>query len=133
MLIYTGILLAIVLAVLFSLVTRVPLKVDVIRDRASISREVEGGQIENVFRLQIMNTTERPRRFVLRADGLPTLSIAGSDRFELEAAGTRLVTVKARVQPGAVAAGTHKIRFVVEAEDDAHVAVTEKSVFVVRQ
>jgi hypothetical protein len=37
------------------------------------------------------------------------------------------------VQPGAVAAGTHKIRFVVEAEDDAHVAVTEKSVFVVRQ
>jgi len=131
-LIYTGVLLAIVIAVLFSLVTRVPLKVDVIRDRASISREVEGGQIENVFRLQIMNTTERQRRFVLRADGLPTLSIAGSDRFELEAAGTQMVTVRARVQPGAVAAGTHKIRFVVEAEDDAHVAVTEKSVFVVR-
>ena len=132
-LVYTSILLAIVIATLYSLVTRVPLKVDVIRDRASISREVEGGQIENVFRLQVMNTTERARRFILRAEGLPTLTLATGDRIDMEPASTQMITLRARVQPGAVGAGTHKIRFLVEAEDDAHVAVTEKSVFIVRQ
>ncbi len=132
-LIYSGILLAIVVSVLFSLVTRIPLKVDVIRDRATMSREVEGGQIENIFRLQVMNTTERPRNFVIRADGIPSLMIAGESRVELPAASTQLITVRARIQNGAVGAGSHKIRFLVEAEDDAHVAVTERSVFLVRQ
>ena len=38
-----------------------------------------------------------------------------------------------RVPREGIAPGTHKIRFVVEAQDDAHVAVDEKSVFIVRQ
>jgi hypothetical protein len=37
-----------------------------------------------------------------------------------------------RVDPGQVPPGTHKIRFIIEAQDDAHVAVDEKSVFILR-
>ena len=48
-------------------------------------------------------------------------------------ASTQMATVKVRVPREGIAPGTHKIRFVVEAQDDAHVAVDEKSVFIVRQ
>ena len=130
---YFSILAAIVVAASASLWMRVPLKVDVIRDRAAISREVEGGMIENVYRLQIMNTVEKGRRFLVHVEGLPSAAIAGDAAIDLAGASTRMATVKVRVQRGQVAPGTHKIRFVVEAEDDAHVAVNEKSVFIVRQ
>ena len=130
---YFCVLAAIVVAASASLWMRVPLKVDVIRDRAAISREVEGGMIENVYRLQVMNTVETGRRFLVHVEGLPSAVIAGDAAIDLAGASTRMATVKVRVQPGQVAPGTHKIRFVVEAEDDAQTTVNEKSVFIVRQ
>jgi cytochrome c oxidase accessory protein FixG len=132
-LVYFSILGAIVVAATASLWLRVPLKVDVIRDRAAISREVEGGLIENVYRLQVMNTVEKDRRFLIRVEGLPSVQVAGDGRVELAGASTQMIAVKVRVQPGQVEAGSHKIRFVVAAEDDANVVVNEKSVFIVRK
>src|SRR5690606_9807478 len=51
-LIYSIIMIAIVSATTVSLYLRVPLKVDVLRDRASLMREVEDGLFENVYRRQ---------------------------------------------------------------------------------
>ena len=71
MLVYSAILGAVAIAAAVSLSLRTPLKVDVIRDRAAMAREVEGGLIENVYRLQIMNTTEQARAFEIAVSGLP--------------------------------------------------------------
>jgi len=131
-LVYTGILALIVAAAAASLWLRVPLKVDVIRDRAAIAREVEGGLVENVYRLQIMNTTEEPRRFEISADGLPSLELASPAEVELPAASSREVTVRLRVDPAEVLPGTHKIEFEVRALGEDGVKVEEKSVFIVR-
>ena len=49
-LIYTGILLLVIALLFGSLLTRKSFKVDVVRDRASLSRIVSGGNIENVYR-----------------------------------------------------------------------------------
>jgi cytochrome c oxidase accessory protein FixG len=131
-LLYTGIVWAVVVATAIGLTVRIPLKLDVIRDRAAIAREVEGGQIENVYGLQIMNTAETERNFEISAEGLPTLQIASDTRLELGATSSRLVPVRLRVQPGAAAPGTHRIEFRVMALGVEGVAVTEKSAFIVR-
>ena len=104
-----------------------------IRDRGAISREVEGGLIENVYRLQVMNTVEKERLFLIHADGLPGVQVVGDGKVRLAGASTLMVAVKVRVQPSELHAGTHKFRFVVEAEDDPHVVVVEKSVFIIRK
>ena len=108
-------------------------KVDVIRDRAAIAREVEGGQIENVYRLQIMNTAETARTFEIRAQGLPTLQIAGEHRVEVDSTSSRVVPVRLRAEPWAAPPGTHRIEFSVAALGAEGVAVQEKSVFIVRK
>ncbi len=131
-LVYSAILWAIILAAGVALWNRVPLKVDVIRDRAAISREVAGGQTENVYRLQIMNTSEAARAFRLSVSGIPGIRIPGEALIEVDGAASRLVPVRVRIEPGAAAAGTHRIDFGVEATDDPGVAVREKSVFIVR-
>ena len=131
-LVYSAILWIVIIATAASVWLRVPLKVDVIRDRAAIAREVEGGKIENLFRLQIMNTSEKPRRFAIAADGLPTLALASPAEVDVPGASTTEVPVKLRIDTGAAAAGSHRIEFEVRALDERDVKVEEKSVFIVR-
>ncbi|MEX0637865.1 MAG: 4Fe-4S dicluster domain-containing protein, partial [Burkholderiales bacterium] len=131
-LVYSAILWIVIIAAGVTLWNRVPLKVDVIRDRAAISREVAGGMIENVYRLQIMNTSESARAYRLSVSGIPGIRISGETVIEVDGAASRMVPVSVRIAPGAVAAGTHRIDFGIESTDDANVAVREKSVFIVR-
>jgi len=129
-LVYTAILSAITLGAAGSLVLRVPLKVDVIRDRGSLAREVEG-RIENVYRLQIMNTEETPHRYRIRASGIPTLALAGEDVVEVPAASVRMVPVRLRIEANEGHAGSRRIEFEIEALEAAHIRARERSTFVV--
>jgi cytochrome c oxidase accessory protein FixG len=127
---YAAILLALTIAAMVSLALRTPLKVDVVRDRASLARIVAGGRLENVYRLQVMNATERTQRYRLSAEGLPGLSIASEPEFEVGPAESRWVPVRLQVQYGTAAPGSHPIHFDIATQGgDAH--VREKSVFLV--
>jgi len=130
-LVYAAILGAISAAMAISLYLRVPLKVDVIRDRAAIAREVEGGLIENVYRLQIMNTAEQARAFDINVSGLPGILVWGESITGLPAASSRMVPVRVRVD-AAVPVGSHPIEFTVRALGVAGVEVREETVFIVR-
>jgi cytochrome c oxidase accessory protein FixG len=130
--VYLGILALVIGALVVSLVLRVPLKVDVLRDRSSLAREVEGGRIENTFRLQIMNTQEAARRYRISASGLPTLVVASEAEVEVPAASTQQVPIRLQIAPGAAEKGSHPIQVDVHAIDDDAVAAREKSVFLVR-
>src|SRR5450830_402241 len=129
--IYTAVLGLIVLATCSALYLRTPLKLDVIRDRGSMGREVEGGAIENVYRLQIMNTTEQPHRYRITAQGLPGLVLATGDEVTLAGTETRAVPIRLRAPHGAGAPGSNKITVTLAALDDAALTVTETAVFIV--
>ena len=131
-LVYGLVLGAIAAVAAFSLYVRVPLKLDVIRDRAAIAREVEGGLIENIYRLQVMNTAEEGRAFVLSVSGLPGIRLAEEPTIGVGPATSRVVPVKVRVPADAVKPGAHRIEFELRALGTEHVKVEEHSVFIVR-
>ncbi len=131
-LIYTSILLAVSLAMLISLATRTPLKVDVVRDRGVMARIVSGGMIENVYRLQVMNATETAQQYKITVSGLPGLQLA-ADQDPLVAVNpteARWVVIRAQLPYEAAAPGSHPIHFEIAAQD-APAHVSEKSVFLV--
>ena len=78
--IYSALLATIIVGTVVSLVTRNPLKVDVIRDRGALAREAAPGVVENVYRVQIMNTAEAGQSFTIGAEGLPDLRLAGVEQ-----------------------------------------------------
>jgi len=131
-LVYAAILGGIVIAAAAGLYLRVPLKVDVIRDRAAIAREVEGGLIENVYRLQIMNTTESARAFVIEVSGLPGIHVAGEPITGVPAASSRMVPIKVHALAYGTAPGSHPIEFHIRALGPDGAEVRENSVFIVR-
>ena len=52
------------------LALRAPFKADIVRDRGTLARLVDGGRIENVYRVQLMNGTEEKQRFRIAVEGL---------------------------------------------------------------
>ena len=131
-LLYSAALLVLTLAMVSSLVLRTPLKVDVIRDRSVLARQVEGGQIENVYRLQIANATEAPQRYRLIASGLEGLHVASDTEVEVAAAESRWLVVRLRVPAGVVAAaGAHPVALEITATGNAAVQLREKTTFLV--
>ncbi|HTN65596.1 MAG TPA: cytochrome c oxidase accessory protein CcoG [Burkholderiaceae bacterium] len=130
-LLYSAVLALIVAAFFGTLLTRTPLKLDVIRDRGALGREVEDGMIENVYRLQIMNTDEAPHRYRISVSGIDTIELVTPNEVELEATGSRALPVRVRVAPGVGRPGSNKIEFKLKSIDDEHVQVEEKAVFFV--
>jgi len=126
---YTVILLAIIGASTWSLATRVPLKVDVIRDRSLLAREADDGRIENVFNLKIMNTTEEPKRYLLSVDGMAGIELVGERSVEVGSAENHEITVVVRVPPESGKTGANTIYFDVKAENHEKIAVHEKASF----
>ncbi len=136
-LVYAALLLAISVAFVASLALRAPFRVDVVRDRAALARQVEDGWIENSYRLQVMNTTENVQRYRLAVTGLDGAQLSGRAELELGAAEARWLPVAVRVPPAAAqrsGPGAHPIRFVIERRaqaDDPAAALSEQSTFIV--
>jgi cytochrome c oxidase accessory protein FixG len=130
-LIYTGLLLLIVAAFFGTLFMRTPLKLDVIRDRGAMGREVEDGMIENVYRLQVMNTAETAHRYKLAVSGIESITLVTPDEMLLEGTASRAVPVRVRIDQGKGKVGSNKIVFELKALDDENLQVKEKAVFFV--
>ncbi|OOG36715.1 cytochrome c oxidase accessory protein CcoG [Polaromonas sp. A23] len=129
-LVYGAVLLALCVGLLWSLVARTPLKVDVVRDRAALSRIVAGGKLENVYRLQIMNATEQPQRYRIAAAGIEGLVLASDAEVDVGPAESRWVAVRLQIPYGSTTPGSHPIEFSIgDAAGQSH--LTEKSVFLV--
>ena len=129
-LIYTGVLVLLCVGMLASLVVRTPLKVDVVRDRAALSRIVTGGKLENVYRLQIMNATEGTQRYVISARGLDGLEVASESQIDIGPAESRWMAVRLQIPYGSAAPGSHAVYFDIQAQG-SKAEVAEKSVFLV--
>ena len=129
-LIYSSILGAIVIAMLVSLSLRTPFKVDVVRDRGVMARIVAGGNIENVYRLQVMNATESTQRYKIAASGLPGIVVSSENVVAVASTESRWVAVRVQAPFDAAAPGSHVMQFEIESLDSpGH--LNEKSVFLV--
>lgn len=141
-LIYSALMISLVAFFLTALAIRTTLRVDVIRDRGSLGREVAGGLIENVYRLQMMNASERRLSLSVQAEGLPGLSVKFADpsvvgtQIEIAAASNRVLAVVLNVPRETATPGSHPISFVTTsaaAQGHARVIVREASSFILPQ
>lgn len=132
-LIYTGILLAICVAFAWGLATRQPVKMDVIKDRSVLSREVEGGLLENVYVLKIINAAETPKTMDLSVSGLKGVTLDGPRQIKISPAENKTLTVRVRIPMEAMPPGTYPVYFDLGEVGDPDVRLHEKAVFLVQE
>jgi cytochrome c oxidase accessory protein FixG len=129
-LVYTSILGAVVIAMAVSLAMRIPFKVDIVRDRGALARIADGGRIENVFRMQIMNATEATQQFHISVSGMPDLEVASENDIDIASTQARWVAVRVLGPMDGATPGSHTIHFEIAAKSGIG-KLSEKAVFIV--
>jgi polyferredoxin len=140
-LIYTAFITVLTSAFLISLATRNPLRVDIMRDRGALAREVDGERIENIYRIQIMNASEHPMKVQVKATGLDHLRILDSQgrevaEIDVAPASNQLIPIKVSTEIDESDSGNHPIYFDVIAQEFADNKIiirtrNEKSTFII--
>jgi len=143
-LVYGVVLAAIAAAFVTTLALRAPFKADIVRDRGALARMVEGGRIENVYRVQLMNGTEQAQRFRVDVEGLAGATVAQWSDVELAPTEARWVPLAVQMPPQAAAAlgpGAHPMRLRITllaaaashaaGDDSVQAQRSEKSTFVI--
>ena len=135
MLIYGGLLLAASTAFVISLSMRQGFTVDIIKDRGTLARQIANGYVENVYRLQVSNTTEQAQHYRVTVSGLPGLNLATPAQLDVAAVGIGSLPVRLTLAPEAAEpyrGRAHPIRFEISTTGSGESATrTEKSTFFV--
>ena len=95
---------------------------------AGRQRLVAGGRVENVYRLQLMNATEKPQHYRITVSGLPGLVIRSESEVLVESTQARWVAMRVQAPFDAAAPGSHPIHFEIDALDSSG-HLSEKSAF----
>jgi polyferredoxin len=124
-------LLTIVLGALFvSISNRIPVALDVMRDRNSLYRETAEGRIENVYKLQILNMDERDHRYRLAVSGIDGARLEfDTQRIEVRAGETLTLSARVNAEEDDLERQSSEIGFSIEAEDNPDIATVESARF----
>jgi cytochrome c oxidase accessory protein FixG len=120
--IYSAIMLTLVAVFVGSLAMRNPLRMDIMRDRGALAREIHGGEIENVYRVQIMNASEHPLELQLTATGLTDPKILDSqgnqiDKISVKPTSNLMLPLKVRVSPEGMHSGATPIHLEIKGHE----------------
>ncbi len=113
----------------FAVLHRVPVNIDVLRDRNTLYRELRDGRVENVFTVRIINKDRKPHNFKITALGLPDATVNGDAPTQFVAAeDIKSVVVRVRV-PEDLMHGGHDFTMLVQAMDAPGVRADSRARF----
>jgi len=128
-LIYGGLLCALVIGFVVAIAVRSPVSLDVLRDRNSLYRLTDDGNVDNVYTLRILNKTEREQRFRIEARGASALTLLPGDREYIVASGD-VYSLPLRVRRAAYEPlGPETITLTVRSVDDPAISSTTDARF----
>lgn len=125
-------LLALGALLVLDVVFRVPLELDVVRDRNTLYRENQQGFIENVYQLRIMNKSQQAQVYSIHATGIEDLEYIGPAQVEVAGGEVHIVPITVAIDPYFLSASLVEINFTVTAESDSRVSRTTQSNFISR-
>lgn len=127
--IYAALLILISAALLYSISQRVPLELDIIRDRNALFRDTGDGNIENIYTLKIMNMSEQDHHYTISVTGIEGMVLEGAENAHVAAGRLAEVPIKVRANPDKMRERSQEIMFHIQARDNAALAQTQKARF----
>jgi polyferredoxin len=130
MFVYAALLVFISSALIYAIAQRIPLELDVIRDRNALYRETAEGLIENVYTLKIVNMDQSSHRFELDVSGLEGLELNTRSSEILVRSGEVLnLPVQVRIDPVNLTGMSNEISFRIVALNNPDMARIESARF----
>ncbi len=96
------------------LATRVPLQLDIIRDRNTLARENIDGFVENVYTLKILNKSQHQSSYRISVEGIENYQWQGDKKVTIKAADIHTLTISIAIDPVEIKEYMTDISFVIQ-------------------
>jgi len=128
--VYTALLAVLTGALIWGLAVRVPLEMDIIRDRNALYNETDTGLVENVYHLKIINMAETPHSYRLAVSGIPGLKVVGrTSDIEVGSGAVKDLALRVQADPVELKSTSSKINFHIESIKDSNIKLDETARF----
>ena len=128
--VYVVILSIVTAGLLYALLTRIPLEVDIIRDRNVLYVETDEGLIQNVYNLKVINMDSEPRPFDIDVSGKEGMKLLGeTEGILVDSGAVKDVLVRVHADPANLETRSTEIEFHVEARENPEARIDENSRF----
>jgi polyferredoxin len=127
---YGSVLLVMTLVFATVLATRIPLELDVIRDRVRLYQQTADGQVLNVYTLKILNMSRAPHDYRISFQGIEGATLVTRDSVLVDAGEVLNLPTSIKVDPDILTRTNYKIQFRVQAEDDDLLSADSESSFI---
>jgi len=128
--IYAAFLLVLTASLLVAIVNRVPLELDVIRDRNELYSETYDGMIENVYTLKLVNKDQTDHDFRITVTGIENFTMTATKDIVHVASGEVVtMAVRLKTDPFSLPSRSVPIDFHMQAIDDETLSTIEDAKF----
>lgn len=114
---YVCVLLLMVTAFSWRIISRVPLEMTVIRERSQLYVENAAGDIENIYTLQILNMDEEMHSYQLRIEGLKDAELIGNSHVTLSSGEVLSLPLRVSAHREDFDRPSTAFEFIIEADD----------------
>lgn len=123
-------LIAMFLAFAYTLATRIPLEVDIIRDRGQLYNEASSGKIENIYLLKLANKEQQDHQYRIEINGLDGAEIFGDTIVTIKAGELLDHPMRVAMEPKYLNKTNYLIHFKVQSVDKPDIIIEEESRFI---
>ena len=114
----------------WTVATRIPLDINVIRDRNQLFREAPNGLIENIYTLRINNMDNDSHRYRIAVAGAYDFNLKGDLEVSVAGGEVHSSLLRLEVDPGLLREANTRVDFEVTAVDDPALAARQESRFI---
>jgi cytochrome c oxidase accessory protein FixG len=115
----------------YAISQRIPIELDIIRDRNLLYRETDLGLVENVFTVKLINKDNQAHDYRLSVSGLPDLTLdMDQESIGVGPGEVRSFVVRVRIDPANLKNASSAIVFAAEAVDDAKQQTSQAGRFI---
>lgn len=128
--VYAALLLIISGALVYSIATRTPLELDILRDRNALYVENDEGMIENVYTLKIINMDNAEQTYTLSVSGIEDIEmIIQSDTLTVDSGAVVEVPIRLIADPQNIKSSSSDVFFSLQSTTSEDIAITETGRF----
>jgi cytochrome c oxidase accessory protein FixG len=131
MIVYALLLVGITSALFYNMVTRMPLELDIIRDRNALYGETTEGLVENIYTLKLINMDNKAHTYQLSAKGLKDMILVNrKGNITVNSGEVVDLPVRVQVDPVNLEEAGNDIEFHLQAIDNPELQVIETGRFI---
>jgi polyferredoxin len=121
--------LAITTYIVLQLVSRIPIEVDLMRDRQSLFRDLGNGVIENTYRLKVSNKSQSPISIRVDLNDIENYQLLGKQELAIAPNATIEEILRIQIHTDELNSSNTDITFAVKSADDKSISVVQESRF----